>query len=156
SVQYVEIRMLGVTQNSVGNTRLTAFNCTGSSHSVLLVVPSSVASGTVNGHWIMATSAFAAAAGITPDFTWDPATAGNIDPACGMVCWGAPGPVPPNPTTWDAGNPDNYVDCLAYGGYSGTTKTSTHDGTPTSGFPTGVMAGDGTMSLTRQTTTGSN
>ena len=150
AVQYVEIRMTSPAQLSVAGTRLTAFNCTGSSHSVLLQVGSNITQG-ANTRWIMATTSFAAAAGITPDFTWNPATAGNIDPTCGMVCWGAPGVLPQNPPTWDAANPDNYVDCLAYGGYLGATKTSIHDGTPVTGLPSGLPPGDGTASLTRMT-----
>src|SRR5215510_12408323 len=71
SVQYVEIRMDdAIAQAAVGSTRLTAFSCDGSSFNVLLVVPSNLAIGVLNTEWIMATPNFAAAAGITPDFTW--------------------------------------------------------------------------------------
>src|SRR6185436_1098825 len=38
TVQYVEVRV-GSFQNIVGDTRLTAFNCDGTSSQVLLVVP---------------------------------------------------------------------------------------------------------------------
>jgi hypothetical protein len=136
AVQYVEIRMNTASlDNAVGNTRLTAFNCDGSSATVLLLVPGNVASSGLDRRWLMATSNFAAAAGITPDFTWDPANA-RIDPTWGMVCWGAPGAVPPAPGTWSASDPNNYVDCVGYGGYTGPTKMSTHDGTPRSGTAT--------------------
>jgi len=157
TVQYVEIRMnSSFPQNAVGNTRLTAFSCDGTTSSVLLFVPSSVTSGGLDVRWIMATTNFAAVAGITPDFTWDPTSAGSIDPTCGMVCWGAPGLLPPDPGTWVATDQNNYVDCVGYGGYTGVAKTSTHDMTPTSGTPTSLPPGNGTMSLTRVGFTGDN
>jgi hypothetical protein len=47
-----------------------------------------------------------------------------------MVCWGAPeGLLPPaNPSSWEHDNPANYIDCLAYGTYSGPNPQG---GTPT-------------------------
>jgi hypothetical protein len=156
SVQYVEIRMAAAGQNVTGNTRLTAFNCDGTTATVLLLVPSNVSSAMTDDRFIMATTNFAAEAGITPNFTWDPTMTGNIPTACGMVCWGAPGIVPPAPGSWSASDPNQYVDCVAYGPYTGTTKTSTHDGTPPSGTPTSLTPGDGTFSLTRTAFGGSN
>jgi len=89
-VQYVEIRMYLANQTNVTNTRLTAFSCDGSTFQELLLVPGDVPNGSMVGlRWIMATTSFAAAAGITPDFTWDPAVTGSIPTPCGMVCWGA-------------------------------------------------------------------
>jgi hypothetical protein len=47
-----------------------------------------------------------------------------------MVCWGAPGIVPPpDPGSWDHTLPANYVDCVAYGSYAGPTNGFI--GTPT-------------------------
>jgi hypothetical protein len=157
SVQYVEIRMhdMNFSQNAIADTRLTAFSCDGSSFNVLLLVPSNVSFGSFDKRWIMATPHFAAAAGMTPDFTWDPTVTGNI-PSCGMVCWGAPGQIPPAPNTWDPSMQDNYVDCVGYGGYTGPTKTSIHDTTPTSGTPTSLGPGNGTLSLSRLGNTGNN
>jgi hypothetical protein len=155
SVQYVEIRVISGVASAVSGSVLTAFDCTGTSSHVLLTVPHNITHGAVDEHWIMATTTFAAAAGITPDFTWNPAVSGSIDPSCGMVCWGAPGLVPPAPG-WDTTMQNNYVDCVGYGGYAGPTKTSVHDGTPTSGIATGILPGDGTQSLTRVGATGSN
>lgn len=158
NVQYVEIRMAGGSQNVVGQTRLTAFNCDGTSSSVLLLIPSNVANQGLDVRWIMASpdgATFLAASGIAADFTWDNNVTGNIPTSCGMVCWGAPGIVPPAPT-WDATDPDQYVDCVAYGPYTGPTKTSTHDGTPTSGTPTALTPGTASFSLQRSTFTGSN
>src|SRR5262249_7998406 len=118
SVQYVEIRTYAAGQNNVANTRLTALSCDGSTSQVLLLLPSHMGSTAVDARWIMATTSFAAAAGITPDFTWDPAVTGSIPTPCGMICWGSPVDptgVPPAPGTWAASDPNNYVDCVGYG-----------------------------------------
>jgi cysteine-rich repeat protein len=40
----------------------------------------------------------------------------------GMVCWGAPGISPPDPSTWDRTVFNNYVDCVAYGTYAGPSN----------------------------------
>ena len=136
TLQYVEIRMLAGGQNFVAHTRLSAFDCDGSNHSVLLEVPSDVPTGTTDGRWIMASAS--PIAGITPDFTFP---AGILSP-CGMVCWGAPGITPPNPPNWDPADPNNYVDCVAYGGYTGPKSFGV-------GTPTGLSPGDGIDSLTR-------
>jgi hypothetical protein len=75
-----------------------------------------------------------------------------------MVCWGAPGLSAPPPTAWDPGEPNSYTDCVAYGGYTGRTKTlASYAGGPTSGTPTGLAPGNGmTMSLTRVSDTNNN
>jgi hypothetical protein len=161
NVQFVEIRMLATFQNAVAMTRLTRFNCDFTSCQVLLQVPGNVSNQGAGVRWLMASpndATFFAATGVHADFYWDPAVSGGIDPSCGMVCWGggAPGIVPLDPASWNPGDPNQYVDCVAYGAYSGPTKTSTHDGTPTSGTPTPLTPGNGTQSLTRSTNTGSN
>src|SRR5439155_5072283 len=126
SVQYVEIRMDAGLQNLVGNTRLTVFDCTGTS-TVLLTIPNpSTPAGQVPNqgagrHWIMGTSTLAGATSpsVTPDFTFSP----GIPTSCGMVCWG--GPADPltftsrDPSTWDASDSNNYIDCVPYGPYTG-------------------------------------
>src|SRR5881397_1581930 len=86
TTQYVEIRMLSANQNLVAHSRLTAFNCNGSTHTVLLEVPSNVTNQGAGVRWIMAHKS--PIGGITPDLTW---TTGTIPTDCGMVCWGAPG-----------------------------------------------------------------
>lgn len=126
SVQFVEIRMLTSGQNLVANSVLGAFDASGSYLGDVLIVPSNVASSGAGVRWIMGTSAFATASGLTPDFTM-PA---SLPTTGGMVCWGAPGVVPPAPGSWDHTNPSNYVDCLAYGTCSGPSNI--HIGTPTS------------------------
>jgi hypothetical protein len=66
-----------------------------------------------------------------------------------MICWGAPGVSAPDPATWDPSDPENYVDCVAYGGYDATTRTL-------SGTPTSLGAGDGARSLARTQGTSTN
>jgi len=152
AAQYVEIRMLIAAQTFVAHSRLTAFSCDGTSSQILLEIPGNVAGG-MDRRWLIATSSFQTAVGIAPDFTFS----GSIPTPCGMVCWGAPGAFPQNPPTWDATNPNNYTDCVAYGGYSGTTKTlPSFMGGPTSGTPTTLAPGDGTSSLTRVSRTNNN
>ena len=155
TAQYVEIRIVSapVSQSSVAGTRLTAFNCDGSSSTILLQVPFNVTNGGVDARWIMANTS--PIGGITPDFTW---ATGSIDPTCGMVCWGAPGDTSvPNPSTWDATQPNNYTDCVAYGGYTGPKKnTPSYAYGPTSGIPSNDPAGDGMHSLTRTSDTNDN
>jgi len=160
-VQYVEIRMLSGFQNSVSNTRLTWFDCTFSACQVLMQVPFNVANSGNGVTWLMASpddATFSAATGTHAEFYWNNATSGNIDRTCGMVCWGAPGVVAPDPATWDPGDPNNYTDCVAYGGYTGRTKTvAAYAGGPTSGPPNPNLAGNGTtMSLTRVNDTNNN
>jgi hypothetical protein len=148
SAQYVEIRKLAADQNMVGNTRLTTFSCDGSVVQVMLLVPAASVLTGGGPRWIMATPSFAAKACITPDFTFTPPGGHpGIFPSCGMVCWGAPGMVPPNPSTWDFTSPDSYVDCVAYGSYTGPVRTGT-------GTPSALAAGTGTQSLTRTGSTG--
>jgi hypothetical protein len=148
SLQFVEVEMKFGSQNFVKNARLTAFSCDGRTATPLLLVPSDVASSGLGVRWIAATASFAAAAGNTPDFT----LAAGIDAHCGMVCWGAPVGSdfkPVDPSTWDLSDPTKYVDCVAYGPYTGTLGTH-------SGMPTPLTPGDGVHSLTRQTDTDDN
>jgi len=161
NVQYVEIRMLFGFQNSVTNTRLTWFDCSFSACQVLMQVPANVANSGNGVTWLMASpddATFFAATGAHAEFYWNNATIGDVDRTCGMVCWGAPGAVAPNPATWDPGDPNNYTDCVAYGGYAGRTKTvAAFSGGPTSGPPDTDPAGNGTtMSLTRVSDTNNN
>ena len=138
---FVEIRMLGAGQNFVGHSRLSAWNCNGSFKGIVLEVPGNVTNSGSNVRWIMATST-AATSGVTPDFTF---AVGALPLGCGMVCWGAPVPpfVPENPPTWDETVSSNYVDCVAYGGYTGTNVP------PVAGTPTSLTASNNTTSLTR-------
>ena len=139
-VQFVEVDQLASYQSFVTNTRLTAFNPDGSLAGVLLDPVGGDVSLTGD-KWIMGTAAFETASGINADFVFSP----GILPAAGMVCWGAPDVSAPLPNTWAASDPANYVDCVSYGGaaFTGTN--------PMSPNPAGSGAGDGTLSLTRST-----
>ncbi|HLY38946.1 MAG TPA: hypothetical protein VKU61_12970 [Candidatus Binatia bacterium] len=146
-------------QNDVTGTRLSFFGfqngtCndpgTGTNNTLFSgaaeLLASDVPNGTAGGHWIMATAGFAAAnPGFSPDFIIDN---GGLAPVarypCGMVCWGKP--THPNA-------PAEYVDCVAYGGYLGTTALIPPS---ISGTPTSLPPGDATMSLTRVADTGNN
>ncbi|HEU4758344.1 MAG TPA: hypothetical protein VFT91_00015 [Dehalococcoidia bacterium] len=124
-VQFVEIGMLASGQRFVKNSVLAAFDASGNYTGDVLVVPGNVPNSGVGVTWLMATDRFQAVTGLMPDFTM-PA---GLPTGGGMVCWGAPGVLPPPPGSWDHTNPENYVDCLAYGTYSGPTNS--HIGNPT-------------------------
>src|SRR2546425_322771 len=113
TAQYVEVRMLADGETAVAHTRLTAFSCDGTTVNVLLEVPRTLCQGGAGGRWSLGTASWATATGVAPDFEFP---AGIFSP-CGQVCWGAPGIFPPNPPAWDPKDPNNYVDCVAYGGY---------------------------------------
>ena len=149
ALQYLEITVDNNSQHFVTNTLLTAFNCDGSVASVLLQLDHDLSDAlTSTRSWLMASpddATFFAATGIHPEFTFP----GGIPHGCGMVCWGAPGVLPPAPGSWNPallteGNPahKNYVDCVAYGPYTGPML-------PGTGTPSGLIAGDGVHSLTR-------
>jgi hypothetical protein len=142
TMQYVEIRMLASGQTVVGDTRLAAFSCDGSVVNRLLLVPDDLGgSGGAGVRWIIGSPSFQAAAGIAPDFVMSDADPG-IFPSCGQICWGAPGMFPPDPSLWDPTNPANYVDCVAYGPYTGPLH-------PSAGDPLGILPSTGSQSLTR-------
>lgn len=140
-VQYVEISQLSAGQYFVNNTRLTAFNPDGTLAGVLLDPLGAPISPSAS-KWIMGTAAFEAEAGISADFVFSP----GILPAAGMVCWGAPDVSAPAPGTWSASDPNNYVDCVSYGGASFTGTN------PMSPNPSPFGAGDDIQSLTRNVT----
>lgn len=137
AVQFVELRLDGGGQNNLTNTRLTIFDAAGNA-TVLLLADRGVPNAASGSNVLYGTAAFSAATSITPDFV---IPAGIVTPT-GMICWGAPGVIPPDPNTWDPDKPENYVDCVAYGGYTQPTR-------PDSGTPTTLAPGDGTQSLTR-------
>ncbi len=117
NVQFVEIRMLTSSQNFVANTVLGAFGPDGSHLGTVLVVPSNVSRSGNGVRWLMGTARFQAVSGLAPDFIM-PA---GLPTGGGMVCWGAPGA--------STANPAFYVDCVAYGSYSGPSNI--HIGSPT-------------------------
>jgi hypothetical protein len=146
SQQFIEVEMLFAAQNLVSNAVIASFDASGVYIEDILILPNDVAIGTNGGHWIAATSSFQSQHGVDADFTM-PA---KIPLGGGMVCWGAPSSTflpPPNPASWDHTNPSNYVDCLAYGTYSGPTNHFI--GTPT------PLVAEG-HSLTRRSETDDN
>ncbi len=144
SIQFVELRLDAAGQNHFENTRLTAFAADGTATELALSdhAPPNGASGA---NVLYATAAFAAATGVTPDFV----IPAGIVTTTGMMCWGAPGVVAPDPAEWDFDKPNNYVDCVAYGGYESPTRFA-------SGTPTTLPPGDATRSLTRTKGTGAS
>jgi hypothetical protein len=135
--QYVEVEMKAGFQNFVMNSILGAWACNGDFIGELLTVPSDVSNDGSGVRWLMASAT--PIGGIAPDF--DGATAG-MAADCGQVCWGAPGSSVPPPGDWDHSDPNNYVDCVAYGPYTGATH-------PNAGTPTPLPPGDGTFALVR-------
>ena len=125
NVQFVEIRMLSGSQNRVEDTVLARFDAAGNYQGDLLVVGADVTNASAGTRWIMGTTAFETVSGIQVDFEFTP----GLIQGSGMVCWGAPENLLPPPPTWDRENLANYIDCLAYGAYTGATHS--HAGTPT-------------------------
>ena len=80
-------------------------------------MPGNVPNGGAGVRWIMATTS--PLGGITPNFS---TVTASIPATCGQVCWGAPGVSVPNPTTWNHTAPNAYVDCVAYGPYTGPMR----------------------------------
>jgi len=129
TAQFVEIRMLSGSQNLVMNSVLAAFDTSGVYTGDVLVVPGNVANSGATVRWIMATASFQTASGLTADFTMPAGL-----PQAGMICWGAPGVLPPAPGSWDHSNPLNYVGCLAYNGYTGPSNILIGTPTPLDGI----------------------
>jgi hypothetical protein len=141
TVQFVEMRLLSSGQTVVADTRLTAFSCDGSVTNVLRLVPNDITNGMTGARWVIGSSSFQAASGIAPDFVMSDEDPG-IFRDCGMICWGAPGMIPPAPASWDPTVPSNYVDCVAYGPYTGPLG-------PGAGAPASDIPNNGSQSLTR-------
>jgi len=109
--------MLASFQTFVAGTVLGAFDASGSHLGNVLVIPGNVSRDGNGVRWLMGTARLQVVSGLTPDFIM-PA---GLPTGGGMVCWGAPGAFP--------SNPGSYVDCVAYGSYSGPSNI--HIGTPT-------------------------
>lgn len=126
NVQFVEIKMLTIVQAFVTDTVLGAFDASGAYLGDVLIVPGDVFQNGPDVRWLMATAAFENLSGLTPDFLM-PAT---LPTGGGMVCWGAPGVAAPDPNSWEHSDPNQYVDCVAYGSYSGPSNALTGNPTP--------------------------
>jgi hypothetical protein len=128
NVQFVEITMEAGSQNFTTNSVLGAFNAAGVYQGDVLVVPGDLANDGNGVRWLMGTTEFETAAGVQADFEFEP----GLITESGMICWGAPGVAPPAPGTWDHTVPSNYVDCVAYGTYTGATHPGSGNPTPLS------------------------
>lgn len=118
NVQFIEMRMLASLQSFVGNSVFAAFDSTGTYTGDILVVPNNVAKSGSGTRWLVGTMAFQTATGLAPDFIMQP---GVLPTGGGMVCFGGGGGLSPkNPPTWDRTNIATYVDCVAYGTFSGS------------------------------------
>jgi hypothetical protein len=138
--QFVEIQMLFAGQNFVGDTVLGAFDENGQYLGDVLVLGKDLMNSGAGVRWIMATQAFQTAQSFAADFT---IPAGMLPVENGMICWGAPGGIAPNPASWDHTDPTKYVDCVAYGRFCG-------DNSP-GGDPVGFTPADHSLQRTGTT-----
>ena len=143
-VQFVEINMRLFGQNITVNTKLSAFDASGTfidadavtpGDQPLLVVPGNVPNSGDGVRWLMGTAAFEIAFGIQVDFEYPPAPV--LPATAGMVCLFE--------NFRDFTNPSQSVDCVAYGGaaFTGQNPNSSPSEAAT------VGPGDGGSSLTR-------
>ncbi len=127
NVQFIEMRMLAGLQSFVTNSVFAAFDNQGNYVGDILVVPSDLKNSGNGSHWLIATAAFQTQTGLEPDFVMP---TGMLQVGGGMVCFGGGGGISPaSPSSWSRTNFPTYVDCLAYGTYSGPSNTKI--GTPT-------------------------
>jgi hypothetical protein len=150
SIQYVEVRIRQAGQTASGS-RFAFFQCPASPDSdpsVLISdpMPNEVANTGVGSRWLIATGSFAAAAHVTPDFTFTYLSGQPLLPMivnqCGMVCWGHPS----TPSLYS--HADQYTDCVAYGGYL-VNPPHVAANPSFAGNATPLSASNGSMSLTR-------
>jgi hypothetical protein len=128
TVQFVEIEMKFGSQNLIANSVMAVFGADGTYLTDMIVFPSDVANSGAGVTYIVGTASFQTVSGLTLDFI---AAKADLPNAGGMVCFGGGGgATPQNPPNWSRTNLDSYVDCLAYGSYSGPTKLLSGDPTP--------------------------
>ncbi len=146
SVQFVEIRMSASNQNQIVDAVIAVFDADGNFMTDAIVFPMNVTNFASGTRTIVGTPSFETVSGLTPDFTM----AAVLPTDGGMVCYGGgDGAIfaAQDPASWSRTDLDNYVDCLAYGSYSGPTRVGS--GTPTPLLPVG-------HSLTRLSDTDDN
>ena len=144
-VQFIEIQMQFPLQNRITNAVIAVFDADGNFVKDAIVFLSNVPNGMTGDRFIVGTDSFATVSELTTDFTM----AADLPTDGGMVCFGGGGGILPlaDPSSWDRTLLASYVDCLAYGSYSGPTKLGS--GNPTPLLPVG-------HSLTRVSATGDN
>ena len=127
NVQFVEIQMLGLFQNQITNAVISVFDADGNFVTDAIVFPSIVPNAESGDRFIVGTPSFATVSELTTDFTM----AADLPTDGGMVCFGGGGGIfPADPNIWDRTLLASYVDCLAYGSYSGPTKLGSGNPTP--------------------------
>ena len=144
NVQYVEINMRLGGQNITINSTLATFDASGTfidgdpgtvGDQPLVTFPGNVPNGGNGVRWIVGTTQFETASGIQADFVM-PSSPG-LTPSAGMVCIFE--------FLRDFTDPNQSIDCVAYGGASFTG--SNPNSSPSEAATTGP--GDGEKSLTR-------
>lgn len=131
TAQFIEVRMLGGAQNFVANSIFAAFDASGAYVGDILQVPGNVPNSGNGVRWLVSTASFQTASGITPDFIMP---SGILPTGGGMVCFGGGGGVlPANPPSWSRTTFTNYVDCVAYGTYAGSSNALIGNPTPLDG-----------------------
>lgn len=124
NVQFVEILMTAGGQGVVNSSKLTAFDSQGQFIGTVLTVSGNV-SGGADRRWIMGTTAFEQASGLDVDFVFAP----GLPVGGGMVCWGKPSVGNEDDASCDTSF-GNYIDCVAYGSYSGPPNNCIGTATP--------------------------
>ena len=128
SVQFIDMRMVAGFQIAVMNSVLVAFDAAGENPTDILVIPSNLTHNTAaDSHWLVATAGFQAVSGVAPDFVMP---SGKLPSGGGMLCFGGGGGAfPAGPSSWSRTAFNTYVDCVAYGNYTGPSNAKI--GTPT-------------------------
>jgi len=140
-VQFVEIVQNAPGQQFISGTKINVFDAQGEFVATVLTVDRNV-SGGAGRPWLAGTASFSATASLPVDFV---IAEGSLPTGGGMICWGMPGNSPTPVGCPGSGFP--YVDCIAYGTYSGPANSCIGQPTP--------LAPDG-HSLRRTSATGSN
>jgi cysteine-rich repeat protein len=130
-IQFVQIEMDQSSQQFVDGARLIAFDATGEFSHVVLELDKNV-SGGAGKSFLMASTAFEEATGLTPDFVFSTAGGNALPAEAGMVCWGKPDDVT------DPNDPD-MVDCISYGNYTGPDNDHTDEPSPVTPFGHGLV-----------------
>jgi hypothetical protein len=128
NVQFVEMRMLAAFQSFVTNSVFAAFDANGTYTADIVVASHNLGKNGSDVRWLIGTQAFADMSGVAPDFVIAP---GSLPGGGGMICYGGGGGIAPlNPPNWDRTSFANYVDCIAYGSYSGPKNFRIGNPTP--------------------------
>ena len=107
---------------------LAAFDNAGNYVGDILVMPANVPNMGADVRWLVGTAAFQTASGFAPEFIMP---TGKLPTGGGMVCFGGGGGLAPAaPGSWSRTDFPSYVDCVAYGNYSGPTNVHTGNHTP--------------------------